>query len=189
MQTPFKNQTPLQTVVFRACSPGRSKDYSHAVSASGYKFTEVIEWTHDLADPNEWSLAKIRNKQLSIAKTLKPAWTLILDCDVILESFKPEILPCGYISRCWSPNYIPGGTKTSWWAIPRQIIEEVPYFDENFIGMFFEDLDWMKRVGQMHNANEESFCGVHIPHPNVNNKEELFEINRKYYNQKHGENL
>jgi hypothetical protein len=189
MQTSFKNQTPLQTVVFRACSPGRSKDYSHAVCASDYKFTEIVEWARDLSDLKEWNLAKIRNKQLSMAKMLKPAWSLILDCDVILEKFRPETLPCEAVSKCWSPNYIPGGTNTSWWAIPRQILDSIPEFDENFIGMFFEDLDWMKRIGCSHNANSESFCGIHIPHPNIDNKDEVFEINRRYYNQKHGENL
>jgi hypothetical protein len=189
MQTSFKNQTPIQTVVFRDCTPRRSADYLRSITESNYQFTEIVEWHNDFHDFKEWSRAKIRNKQLSIAKALNPAWTLLVDCDVLIQSFRPELLTCGYVSKCWSPNYVPGGVNTSWWAIPRQVLRSLPEFDENFIGMFFEDLDWMKRVGQMSCANEESFSALHIPHPNIDNKDEVFEINRRYYNQKHGENL
>lgn len=189
MQTSSQNQTPLSVAVFRACTPNRAKDYHHAIAASPYKYTEIIDWQDDFTDPKTWSLAKIRNRQLMLAKQIQAAWTLILDCDVILENFRPQDLPCEAVSRCWSPNYHTGNVNTSWWAIPRQILHTVPDFDENFVGMFFEDIDWMKRLETVYNANQNNFVGVHIHHPLVTGKEEIFEINRAYYNRKHGESL
>lgn len=189
MQNTFTNQTPLQVAVFRACTPKRAIDYHRAIAESPLRFTEIIEWQDDFEDLKTWNVAKNKNKQLALARQLRPAWTLFLDCDVILKKFRPDQLPCGYASCCWSPNFGPGNTYTSWWAIPRQIIDEVPDFDENFIGYYFEDIDWMKRLGQMCHPDPEFFYGEHVPHPNVTGKEEVFEINRRYYNQKHGENL
>jgi GT2 family glycosyltransferase len=113
--------------------------------------------------------------------------------DVCLRSGDLERIARAALSTGTLATPFDGGHETACAAIPRQALERVGYFDENFTPAYYEDVDWLRRaklaglpvehVGGVGATHQDSASLQHVPSEQHHKQ---FRANRSYYLKKWG---
>ena len=180
MSTPI-----LETLVLRATTKDRAHQILEAQLKSPYHFPEVIHLSEKTG--KQWNMGEMRNKQLWTARRVLPEWTLIVDADCIIQKFDPTNLPKNMVVRALCSNYSKNPVNVSWFAINKGILFNLPNFNENYHGGYWEDIEWMRKLGTSHLATADEFLCEHIPHELNPGQDESYKRNQQIFNERNGE--